>query len=210
LIAELPSGLTIPADAESKLHKFAEEEFAYYDGIVDGSPNEITPVDVLATYGVNSQIRSAFRVRDIHRGMTDRCQTLLAALPVNLELTDEDWKPGIVENLLDEACSIRGVLTAVATKVLHRKRRALIPMLDSVVLAHYLDKRDLNRSQDKQNAASVGMKALRKFRTDLIDSSDVIAEIRDGLGKAGYPLSRLRILEILVWIEKEPYGVYRN
>ena len=83
-------------------------------------------------------------------------------------------------------------------------------MLDSVVLAHYLDKRDLNRSQDKQNAASVGMKALRKFRTDLIDSSDVIAEIRDGLGKAGYPLSRLRILEILVWIEKEPYGVYRN
>jgi len=54
------------------------------------------------------------------------------------------------------------------------------------------------------------MKALLAFRTDLIDSSDVITEIRDGLGKAGYPLSRLRIMEILVWIEKEPYGVYRN
>ena len=210
MIAELPSGLTIPADAESKLHKFAEEEFAYYDGIVDGSPNEITPVDVLATYGVNSQIRSASRVRDIHRGMTEKCQPLLAALPVNLELTDEDWKPGVVEILLDEACSIRGVLTAVATKVLHRKRRSLIPMLDSVVLAHYLNKRDLNRSQEKRHAASVGMKALLAFRTDLIDSSDVITEIRDGLGKAGYPLSRLRIMEILVWIEKEPYGVYRN
>ena len=83
-------------------------------------------------------------------------------------------------------------------------------MLDSVVLAHYLDKRDLNRSQDKQNAASVGMKALRKFRTDLIDASDFLNEIRSALDKAGYPLTRLRILEILVWIETEPFGVYRN
>lgn len=206
----LPSGLTITQDAESKLLKFSEAEFAYYDGIDDLSPDEITPVDVLVTYGVNSQIRSASRVRDIHRGMIEKCQPLLADLRVDLDLTDEYWQPQVVEKLLNEACSIRGVLMAVATKVLHRKRRALIPMLDSVVLAHYLDKRDLGRSQDKQRATSMGMKALWKFRTDLIDASDALAEIRDALSKAGYLLTRLRILEILVWIEKEPYGVYRN
>lgn len=206
----LPSGLIVPPDAESKLHRFAEEEFAYYDGIVDGSPNEITPVDMLATYGVNSQIRSASRVRDIHRGMAEKCQVFLAALPMDLDLTHEHWQPEVVENLLHEACSIRGVLTAVATKVLHRKRRALIPMLDSVVLAHYLDKRDLGRSQDKQRAASIGMKALRAFRSDLIDASEVLSGIRVVLDQAGYPLTHVRILEIMIWIEKEPRGVYRN
>jgi len=128
----LPSGLTIPANAEARLLKFAKAEFAYYDGIDDLSPNEITPVDVLVTWSVNSNIRGAKLVRDIHRGMVEKCQAFLPSLPVNLNLTNEDWQPEVIEKLLEEACSIRGVLVAVATKVLHRKRRALIPMLDSV------------------------------------------------------------------------------
>jgi hypothetical protein len=206
----LPSGLKIPSDAKSKLLRFAEEEFAYYDGIYDLSPNEIMPVDVLSTYGVNSQIQSAFQVRRIHRGMSDKCQSSLEKIPMNLDIRDNDWQSDTIEKLIDQACSVPDVLVARATKVLHRKRRSLVPMLDSVVLAHYLDKRDLNRSQDKQHAASVGMKALKAFRSDLIDAADFVSETGDALDGAGYALSHLRILEILIWIEKEPNGVYRN
>ena len=142
--------------------------------------------------------------------MTEKCQPLLIKLPVNLDLTDEIWHADDVEELLNEACSIRGVLIPVATKVLHRKRRSLVPMLDSVVLAHYLDDGDVNSSQDKQKAASIGMKALRAFRSDLIDASEVLSGIRVVLDQAGYPLTHVRILEIMIWIEKEPRGVYRN
>jgi hypothetical protein len=38
LTTELPSGLEIPSDAETKLLRFAKEEFAYYDGIDDLLP----------------------------------------------------------------------------------------------------------------------------------------------------------------------------
>jgi Family of unknown function (DUF6308) len=61
---------------------------------------------------------------------------------------------------------------AVATKVLHRKRRNLIPMLDNVAIEYYLQAMAQEHlraaSQDKRRAPSVAMTAVRAFREDLV------------------------------------------
>jgi len=59
---------------------------------------------------------------------------------------------------------------------------------------------------DKERSASMGMKALRMFRSDLIEATDALAEFRYVLEQAGYRLTLLRILEMLVWIENAPYA----
>jgi hypothetical protein len=40
--------------------------------------------------------------------------------------------------LINAAVQARQVLVPVATKVLHRKRRGFIPMLDTVVMGHFV------------------------------------------------------------------------
>jgi hypothetical protein len=56
-------------------------------------------------------------------------------IPVDADLAIFDLDLSAANRLLTAACAPRGVLLAVATKVLHRKRPGYIPMLDSVIVA---------------------------------------------------------------------------
>ena len=205
----LPSGFKIPADALPHLLSFATEEYPYYDGIDDRSPNEVLPVDVLATLGVNSFIQNAASIRHIHREMSHACTPWLKRLPVEAALTAEQWPEGDVASLFAAACSIHQVGMARATKVLHRKRRNLIPMLDNVLIEHYVGRSGLTRAQVKDRAAAVGMEALNCFRGDLLAGYREIQDLRGRLAVEGFDFTPVRTLEILTWIEKEPNGFYR-
>jgi hypothetical protein len=135
-----------------------------------------------------------------------------AAFPRHASLLDAEMKS--VEELLHAACQVPGVLVPVATKVLHRKRPNLVPMLDNVVLGHYfafLKRPELvGRSQDKPRAASAAMVALAAFRDDLVDSSAQLNQIAAELVAAGTQVTTMRLLELLVWCAVEPKGYYRN
>ena len=115
--------------------------------------------------------------------------------------------------LLHSAIPVSGVLIPVATKVLHRKRRALIPMLDNVVLGYYLStdahRMLLPRSQDKARAADVAMTALELFRADLVHAGSAIDALRASLEGEGFTLSPVHVLELMVWTKVEPAGYYR-
>src|SRR5207245_914287 len=100
--------------------------------------SHITPVDVLATAAVNSFVNSAPQVRAVHRAMAAACDPLLAEVPSDADLLDENAVNAIAR-LVHAAVQARFVLIPVATKVLHRKRPALIPMLDQVLLDYYAD-----------------------------------------------------------------------
>lgn len=118
-----------------------------------------------------------------------------------------------LRELLHAAVQPRGVLIPVATKVLHRKRRSLIPMLDNVVLGYYLNtdahRALLPRTQDKAKAADVAMTALDLFRADLLGGGQAIDGLRVSLGEHGFELTPVRVLELLVWTEVEPAAYYR-
>jgi len=189
------------------------EEWPYYDGVVMGDWDRIEPVDVLATVSVNSFVTDAARVRRIHRGLAAACDGLLAGTPRETDLLDTDGAAA-VERLLAAACAVPGVLVPVATKVLHRKRPHLIPMLDNVVLAHYfgyLGRPELvGRSQDKRQAASVARVALDAFRADLEEVAPVLMDVAGQLAVDGMPVTAVRLLELLVWCAVEPTGYYRQ
>ena len=213
-----PAGITLASGCEiaspdERLHRFCVAEYDYYDAIPSSDPNRIDPVDVLATVSVNSFINSAAKVAAVHRGMSHVCEPILGTIPEDADLLTFDALP-LLEELLHAAVQARWVLIPVATKVLHRKRRLLIPMLDSVVMRHYLAPPEFAalwpKKEDKRYAASVAMTVLERFREDLRGAIDPIEEIRRKLAVAGFDLSPVRILEILLWSEVEDRGYYRS
>jgi hypothetical protein len=64
---------------------------------------------------------------------SSRCDSLLAKIPIDADLTSYDSQLTEFRQLIHAAVTAPQVLAAVATKVLHRKRRNLILMLDSVL-----------------------------------------------------------------------------
>lgn len=212
-LVELRSGCTVERPAE-RLLRFCREEFDYYDAVLSGDPNRIEPVDILATVAVNSFITTAARVRQVHRGLAAACDPLLRGISPDADLLTFDPSLDQVRELLDAAVQVPWVLLPVATKVLHRKRPQLIPMLDSVLLRHYLGVPLTSelppRSQDKQHAADVGVRVLKVFRDDLRAASPQIQHLREALATEGYALTDVRVLELLIWTELEERGYYRG
>jgi hypothetical protein len=205
----LLSGLTI-ANPLDRLERFCAEEYVYYDGIPSSEPNDIEPLDVLATVSVNSFVNSATQVRRVHRGLAAVCDPILAEIPEDADLLEFDQSLEIARRLLHAAVQVRGVLVPVAVKVLHRKRRNLIPMLDNVLLKYYLGGRLPASTQNARTAAAVAIEVLKVFRADLRVSAPEIRLICAHLSTAGYKLSPVRALEILVWTQVEPVGYYRR
>jgi hypothetical protein len=212
-VLELLSGCSIERPLD-RLKWFCEGEYAYYDAIPSANPNCIDPLDVLVTVAVNSFVNSATKVHRVHQGMAANCEPILATIPEDADLVDLNRWSGPLRELLHAAVQIQGVLIPVATKVLHRKRRSLVPMLDSVVIRrHYLSapeyKALLPGTESKDKAADVAMEALRLFRDDLLQARREIEDLQQQLALAGFPLTAVRVLEILVWTQTEPAGGYR-
>jgi hypothetical protein len=208
----LPSGLSI-SEPTKRLMRFCEEEFPYYDGIASRDHNRIEPIDVLATISMNSFVNDASKIRKVHRGLAERCDAILREIPLDADLLNYDPDFKVFQRLLESAVQAPGVLVPVATKVLHRKRPRFIPMLDNVVLKHYLATCGRSdwleaRSQSKRTAASVGVAVAREFRNDLRAVESRLVSICKRLHDCGYPLTPVRTLEILVWTETEPRGYY--
>ena len=214
----LASGLGIAGPRDRLLH-FCREEYAYYDAIADADPDRVMPLDVLATVAMNSRVDDAptrfdcaRRVRTVHLGMAAACDLRLTAISADSDVLDFDPELELQGSLLHAAVQAPQVLVAVATKVLHRRRRGVIPMLGSVVLDYYLDaggRADLKRLKaDKRRAAAVAV--LKDFRADLRSVVWEVAKLRGRLAAAGFAPTPIRILEVLVWTETEPRGYYRQ
>lgn len=208
----LPSGVKAWFD-DSAFRRFGRDEWPYYDGIPDRDPMRILPEDVQVTVSMNSFINTADAVRDIHRGMSGRCEPLLLEIPEQADLTTFDPDLSIARELLHQACTLRGVLLAKATKVLHRKRPGYLPMLDSVVVEAYCKAKGrtalISRAQDGQHAAGVGVFVMEVFRGDLKASPEGLAGAMAATAAVGAPMTPIRALEVAVWMANENRGYYR-
>jgi hypothetical protein len=105
------------------------------------------------------------------------------------------WIP--LTRLFDAFADIRGVGFSKMTKALHRKRPALIPMLDSVVQA-YLTRDDPGPRSSR--ALGEGATALvRSYKRDLDRNRSVLHELQQELASRTYRLTEVRILDLLIW-----------
>jgi hypothetical protein len=99
--------------------------------------------------------------------------------------------------LFEAFADIRGVGFSKMTKALHRKRPALIPMLDSFVQA-YLTEDDPGRGSSE----SFGERAIalvRGYKQDLDRNRRGLRDLERELARRNYRLSEVRILDLLIW-----------
>jgi hypothetical protein len=103
------------------------------------------------------------------------------------------WLP--LRQLFDAFADIRGVGCSKMTKSLHRKRPALVPMLDSVVQKYLQD-------DDLGTQAPFGERALglvRGYKRDLDRNRTALRAIRQELARRSYGFTEVRILDLLIW-----------
>ena len=107
--------------------------------------------------------------------------------------TSVPWLP--LRQLFDAFADIRSVGYSKMTKALHRKRPALIPMLDSVVQKYLQD-------DDPGANAPFGERALalvRGYKRDLDRNRAALRALRRDLARRGYLVTDVRILDLLIW-----------
>ena len=105
------------------------------------------------------------------------------------------WLP--LTRLFDAFGDIRGVGFSKMTKALHKKRPALIPMLDSVV-QEYLTSDD----PEAASGGTFGERAtalVRSYKRDLDRNRSALRQIQRELARREHRLTEVRILDLLIW-----------
>jgi len=98
--------------------------------------------------------------------------------------------------LFDGFADIRGVGFSKMTKALHRKRPALIPMLDSIVQAY------LTRDDSRTGSTDFGERAtalVRSYKRDLDRNRSALRVLKRELADRNYGTTEVRILDLLIW-----------
>jgi Family of unknown function (DUF6308) len=103
------------------------------------------------------------------------------------------WLP--LKQLFHAFADIRGVGLSKMTKALHRKRPALIPMLDSVV-QKYLEDDDLG-AQAPFAERALGL--VRGYKRDLDRNRAAVRAVQQELAERSYTVTEVRILDLLIW-----------
>jgi hypothetical protein len=92
--------------------------------------------------------------------------------------------------------SCHNVRLSKVTKILHKKRPRLIPILDNVITDYYYDGLLAGRRVRRDQRS---LEYLRCFRNDLESVGEEVRSIEMSLSKMGTELTHCRILEFLVW-----------
>jgi hypothetical protein len=105
------------------------------------------------------------------------------------------WIP--LTQLFDAFADLRGIGFSKMTKALHRKRPALIPMLDSVVESYLKTDDPETRANESFGLRAVAL--VRSYKRDLDLNRSALREIQQELASRGHRLTEVRILDLLIW-----------
>ncbi len=83
------------------------------------------------------------------------------------------------------------------TKALHPKRPALIPLLDSVVVAYLA--RDQPGTSSPTTFGQQATMLVRSYKRDLDDNLPVLLDIQRELANREYRVTEVRLLDLLIW-----------
>lgn len=126
-----------------------DDGLRYLDYEPASDADVLVPDDLAVTILINSRVGSAAFKSVQHRG---RALDLRSLPPTPLEQTTPEGRRQVAE-VIAEMASWPGLAASVATKVLHKKRPALIPILDNqAIFGAYMNPRW--GSSDHQPTAS--------------------------------------------------------
>ncbi len=193
---------------EKKLLAFLRSEWLLYDGQPVSQDSQLELFDILVSIMTNSRLDTARKVWSVWNGRTE-IEDALSEVPADIALTDPEIPWEKLGRLFDVFCGIKYAKEAVTTKVLHKKRPDLIPILDSVTCKHLHD----CAGNPVPRGASRGVylvEYMKRFREQLLGCLPQITDLCGLAASLGMPITRIRALEILMWVELEPSGRYRE
>jgi hypothetical protein len=130
-----------------------------------------------------------------------RIERALRSIPPDASLAEASIPWRSLTQLFDAFAEISGVGFSKMTKALHPKRRALIPMLDSVVQSY------LGTDDPKEPFAERATTLVRSYKLELDRNLPVVREVQRVLVERGYrSFTEVRILDLLIWSAYAPAG----
>ncbi len=175
--------------------------YAYpaYDRLITNGSAELVDGDLLAPALIGVHI-DAGRF-SLLREMLPALEAVADLPDVPLHEADEDHVlcvAGLFGILDEPRYAGRGVRGTVVSKVLHRKRPDLVPLYDSRIFEAYTAPGALPRSTDRAWADFIA-DLCRQMRDDLQAEAEAFDALEQLAAEEGSPVTRLRILDILVW-----------
>jgi hypothetical protein len=180
--AEVANSLEVAAEF---LEKWA------YETDVDASPMSFEEADIRRANRGGARISAVEIAAILERRL--EIERALRAIPADASLAGRSipWAP--LTQLFDAFGGIRGVGFSKMTKALHKKRPALIPMLDSVVQAYLA--LDAATGSFGERATEL----VRAYKVDLDRNRAVLRAVRRELARRGYDVTDVRLLDLMIW-----------
>jgi hypothetical protein len=193
-------------DPLGKLRRFCDSEYALYDAVDTPQDDTLTVNDIVLSVAVNSRL-DAKGLSSVWQGKASVEQHLRLISPA-VSLTDpEDAIPwDTIVRMFEEFEHIKYAKLAVASKILHKKRPALIPMMDDVVRKYY--EGVYPSFPWSWKCGPLSGQLMRHFREDLLVARPQLETL--AASQVDTPLTLVRLLELLIWVETEPRGYYRT
>lgn len=169
--------------------------YRYFDAVADLEPDTVTAVDVLAAGALSVGLGKADLTWFWRAGV--QLDALLAALPQNVQLADADGRTvELVQSLALMAAGSDSVSVSLLSKVLHRKRPALIPMLDKATQDHY-------RAQLPTRGEAAYPSLVTTLQADLRSNHEALERLGRALSaELKTTITPLRIVDIAIWMSQ--------
>lgn len=154
--------------------------------------------DKLGTHGIP---HSAIGALDEKKSeIRERLREVPTIVSILADYSEIPWDN--VRKLL-ETLRVRGLGIARLTKMLHKKRPNIIPIIDSVMegyLRPFVSRQAVKGVSDVEKA----MCYIKELKKDVDTNRMVLMQLHDWQGKP-YRISILRVLDILVWCTQGPF-----
>lgn len=202
----LRSGLEV-SNPRVLLRAFVSQWYPMYDGVSVPQDNYLHVTDIALSTMMNSRIAGHTGAL-LYRGR-EPVESGLGKVPAGLDLLDViqgDDVPGAegISQAIAAMIQIPRVKLSVATKILHKKRPGLIPILDNVVESHYFPR--WCQPVPGRGWGEYAVALIRVIHQDMLSVAVELRELESELEEAGTPLTPCRILNILIWIARVGSG----
>lgn len=193
---------------------YVEDAHELYDKLEVPQDNRLDVVCLasLAFFEVQNPQLSSWRSIWAKR---EDIENRLREIAPSLAITDQDIPWGALDNLFAEFLSVEGFRCPRVSKILHKKRPALIPILDekriirtyySSVVERCIDeirtRTQIPRSYLRQEALKfsyVMTQLVRVIRNDILPNQGVLKDIQRQMTVEGLCLTLPRIFDIILW-----------
>jgi hypothetical protein len=199
---KLRNGTSFP-DPVHEWIEFIERDGSYrfYDLVPVEQDNTLTEHDIRMANRLFGRMPTAIVNQTLVRRGT--VGAVLSRIPPDASLTEPEdsipWRP--LQELFRVFEGIHGLRLPRLTKFLHRKRPALIPILDSVVIAYLegLEGRGWGGLADR------GIELTRAYKRELDHCLAALKCVRQTLLSRGTDLTECRLLDFYVWAYSGQY-----